>query len=57
MSSDVVAVMDRVPASKSIITIDKAAERLGPKVLQALDEKFNGSLVEVRAPDERDLLF
>ena len=39
------------------LTVDEAAQRLGPKVLQVLEEKFNGSLVEVRSPDERDLFF
>ena len=39
------------------LTVDEAAHRLGPKVLQVLEEKFNGSLVEVRSPDERDVFF
>ena len=39
------------------LTLEEAAQRLGPQVLQLLEEKFNGSLVEVRSPDERDVLF
>lgn len=39
------------------LTVEEAAQRLGPKVLQLLEEKFNGSLIDVRSPDERDVLF
>ena len=39
------------------ISVEQAAERLGPKVLEALEKRFNGSLVKVRLPDESDLLF
>lgn len=39
------------------ITLEQATERIGPQVLQALGEYFNGSLVAVRPPDEKDHLF
>ena len=41
----------------STLTLKKATVRIGPKILQALEEKFNGSLAELRAPDEKDQLF
>ncbi len=39
------------------VTVEDASERLGPKVLRALEQNFNGSLTQVRTPDEKDLLF
>lgn len=39
------------------ISIEQAAQRIGPKVLGVLQEKFNGSLIEVRAPDNKDQFF
>ena len=39
------------------ISVEQAAERLGPKVLEALEKRFNGSLVKVRLTDGSDLLF
>jgi len=39
------------------LTLKEAETRLGPDVLQVLEEKFNGSLSEVRAPDEKDQFF
>ncbi len=43
------------PAPK--ITLEQAMERIGSPVLKALGEYFNGSLVAVRSPDEKDHLF
>ena len=57
LGSNAAAIIDPVPANRSEITIEKAAERLSPEILRALEEHFKGSLVKVRAPDERDLLF
>lgn len=41
----------------SALTLEEATAHLGPEVLQVLEAKFNGSLSEVRAPDEKDLIF
>lgn len=46
-----------LPDAASLITVTKAADRLGPKVIAALEEKFNGRLVNVRLPDTHDLIF
>lgn len=46
----------KAPAEPTL-TVEAAAARLGPKILQKLEEKFNGSLVQVRAADEKDQLF
>lgn len=46
------------PKAEAIpISLEQAAKRIGHGVLQVLEEKFNGSLVAVRPPDERDHLF
>jgi len=37
--------------------LEEASQRLGPDVLQALEGRFNGSLAEIRALDEKDHLF
>lgn len=39
------------------LTLQDAAKCLSPKVLQALEDQFNGSLTEVRAPDDKDQFF
>jgi len=39
------------------LTLEEATERLGPGILQALEGKFNGSLAEIRVPDEKDQFF
>jgi hypothetical protein len=39
------------------LTLQQATDRLGPDILQALKTKFNGSLAEVRAPDQKDQFF
>lgn len=39
------------------LTLQEATDRLSPEILQALEDKFNGSLVELRAPDEKDQFF
>jgi hypothetical protein len=45
------------PASGApLITKEEATQRLGPKVLAALEAKFNGSLTDIRYPDEHDML-
>ncbi len=46
------------PASGApLMTREDATHRLGPNVLAALEAKFNGSLTDVRYPDENDMLF
>lgn|GEM_PF-4041832 len=44
-------------AQSVLIKMESVIEALGPRVLSALDQKFNGSLTLVRYPDENDLLF
>jgi hypothetical protein len=44
-------------AQSPLIDLELASQKLGPKVLAALDAKFNGSLTLVRYPDANDLLF
>lgn len=44
-------------AQSVLIKMESVIETLGPRVLAALDQKFNGSLTLVRYPDENDLLF
>lgn len=39
------------------LTLQEAQSRIGPKILQALEAKFNGSLTLVRAIDKKDQLF
>jgi hypothetical protein len=39
------------------LTVEEASAKIGEKVLQALEGKFNGQLTEVRAPDQKDLFF
>jgi len=39
------------------LSLEQAEGRLGPNVLAALEARFKGSLVSVRVPDERDLIF
>jgi hypothetical protein len=46
-----------IPSGKPLITLEEATRRLGPTVLAALSDKFNGSLTDIRFPDENDLLF
>lgn len=40
-----------------LITLEQATQRLGSVVLAALSDQFNGSLTEVRHPDQNDILF
>jgi hypothetical protein len=42
---------------ESLMTEAQAAARLGPKVMATLAAKFNGSVTEIRYPDEEDMLF
>jgi hypothetical protein len=42
--------------AEPLISREDAAQRLGPKVLAALEAKFNGSLTDIRYPDENDML-
>jgi hypothetical protein len=44
-------------SGKPLISTEEAIRQLGPKVLTALADKFNGSLTDVRYPDENDMLF
>lgn len=39
-----------------LITKEAAIERLGPKVMAALTDKFNGSLTDIRHRDGDDML-
>lgn len=43
--------------AEPLISREDATQRLGPKVLAALQAKFNGSLTDIRYPDENDMLF
>lgn len=43
-------------SGEPLITVEEATQRLGPKVMAALADKFNGELTVVRHPDEKDLL-
>jgi hypothetical protein len=46
-----------VHSGEPLITAEEATQRLGPKVMAALADKFNGSLTDIRYPDENDMLF
>lgn len=46
-----------IHSGEPLITAEEATKRLGPKVMAALADKFNGSLTDVRYPDENDMLF
>ncbi len=46
-----------VTAKTPLISVDEARNKIGSEVLSVLDEKFKGSLTEVRHPDERDHFF
>jgi hypothetical protein len=46
-----------VHSGEPLMSAEEATQRLGPKVMAALSEKFNGSLMDVRYPDENDMLF
>ena len=52
---------DKKPESansgRPVMSQAEAAQRLGPTVLAVLAEKFNGSLTDVRHPDENDMFF
>lgn len=58
-----VAVAEDLPQPAAVarpvptLTLEEAGERLGPGILQALESKFNGSLAEIRATDEKDQFF
>jgi hypothetical protein len=42
---------------KALQTLEEAQSKLSPDILNALAEKFKGSLTQVRHIDERDQLF
>jgi len=46
-----------VHSGEPLMTIEAATQRLGANVLAALADKFNGSLTDIRYPDENDMLF
>ncbi len=46
-----------IHSGESLITEEVATARIGAKIMAALADKFNGSLTEIRYPDEDDLLF
>ena len=46
-----------VHSGESLITEEVAAARIGAEIMAALAAKFNGSLTEIRYPDEDDMLF
>lgn len=46
-----------IHSGEPLITVIDATERLGPKVMAALADKFNGSLTDIRYSDEDDMLF
>lgn len=43
-------------SDENLLSLEEAAKRLGPKVLDVLDARFKGELSEVRHLDERDLI-
>ncbi len=45
-----------IHSGEPLITAEEAMQRIGPKVIAALAAKFNGSLTDVRYPDENDML-
>jgi hypothetical protein len=46
-----------IHTGEPLMTIEAVTARLGPQVIAALAAKFNGSLTELRYPDEDDMLF
>ena len=44
-------------AAAALLSKQEAEQRLGGKVLAALQAKFNGCLSDIRLPDEHDMLF
>lgn len=46
-----------VHPGESLITEEVATARIGAGIMAALAAKFNGSLTEIRYPDEDDMLF
>jgi hypothetical protein len=56
-STDKKAAPAVVHSGEPLMTAEEATQRLGPKVIAALAAKFNGSLTDVRHPDEDDMLF
>ena len=46
-----------IHSGEPLMTTEEASARLGPQVIAALAAKFNGSLTEIRYPDEDDTLF
>lgn len=51
------AAPDFVQPDVPLMTMEEAKQRLGPKVLAALSDKFKGSLTDIRHSDENDILF
>ena len=56
-SKDKKAAPKVVHSGEPLITAEEATQRLGSKVMAALADKFNGSLTDIRYPDESDMLF
>ena len=47
-----------IPAKdEALISLDHARAALAPEILRVLDEKFNGSLTQIRQVDDRDQIF
>lgn len=44
-------------SGKPLISTEEAARKLGSEVLAALEKNFNGSLTDIRYPDENDRIF
>ena len=42
---------------EALISLENALASLTPEVLKALDEKFRGSIIQIRHVDERDQIF
>lgn len=42
---------------KALMSVEDAQAKLGPDILQALADKFKGSLTQTRPLDERDQIF
>ncbi len=56
-SLDAIGLVDALPTrgqKAPLITLEAAQAKLPPEVLKALEEKFMGSLTQVRHRDERD---
>lgn len=57
---DAMGLVDALPTrgqGEPLIPVEEAQAKLPPEVLKALEEKFKGSLTQVRHRDERDQMF